>query len=225
MFDAAPGLTTVDIQSSNAILFGMMKHILGILLIVASGVGCSRNPRPCNVEQPPAVHPTADSNVTPVTPAESKQPQEAPHQTTRADISADLAKFAPGWMAKDCGAEMSPGVRDALGKTNVLVTHPLSEDTPCVIGRRLDIIPNKKTTLHLTVGHHPEGDWILVVTADRELVRQVIDKETAPDGWTNIDVDLSSYAGQIITVQLINAANPGAPGVHKEAYWAKIELE
>lgn len=151
------------------------------------------------------------------------QPQQpSAHESTRMDISAALAKFAPDWMAKDCGSEASPGIRDALGKKNVLVTHPLSETMPCVLGQRVDIPPDKKTTLHLVVGHHPEGDWLLRVTGNRELVRKVIGKETAPDGWTSIDVDLSEYAGQIVTLQLINAANGWS---HEEAYWAKIEIE
>ncbi len=154
--------------------------------------------------------------------AATTSPKQTPHESTRVDISAAVAKFAPGWMVKDCGAEMSPGIRDELGKKNVLVTHPLSETMPCVMGRRVDIVPDKKTTLHLEVGHHPDGDWLLSVTADRELVRKVIGMETAPDGWTTIDVDLSSYAGQIITLQLINAANGWS---HEEAYWARIEIE
>lgn len=151
------------------------------------------------------------------------QPQrQSPHESAPVDLSAAISKFAPGWMIKDCGAEMSPGIRDELGRKNVLVTHPLSETMPCVLGRRVDILPDKKTTLHLVVGHHPEGDWLLRVTAERELVHKVIGKETAPDGWTSIDVDLSEYAGRIVTLQLINAANGWS---HEAAYWAKIEIE
>jgi len=153
---------------------------------------------------------------------EIKPPQQAPHESTPVDLSAAVSEFAPGWMVKSCGAEMSPGIRDELGKKNVLVTHPLSETMPCVLGRRVDILPDKKTTLHLVVGHHPEGDWLLRVTADRELLRKVIGKETAPDGWITIEVDLSGYAGQIITLQLINAANGWS---YEAAYWAKIEIE
>ncbi len=149
-------------------------------------------------------------------------PQAAPRESTRVDINAAVAQIAPGWMAKDCGAEMSPGIRDELGRKNVLVTHPLSETMPCILGRRVDILPDKQTTLHLEVGHHPEGDWLLIVTADRELVRKVIGKETATDGWVSIDVDLSEYAGRIVTLQLINAANGWS---YEAAYWARIEIK
>lgn len=166
--------------------------------------------------------PIAGSKFTAEEMARIKPPQEAPRQSTRVDLSEAIAKFAPGWMAKDCGADMSPGIRDELGKKNVLVTHPLSETMPCVLGRRVDILPDKKTTLHLVVGHHPQGDWVLRVSADRQLVHKVIGKETAPDGWTSIDVDLSEYAGRIITLQLTNEANGWS---YEAAYWAKIEIE
>jgi len=148
-------------------------------------------------------------------------PPPPPNEAARIDINEAVAKFAPGWMAKDCGAAMSPGIRDVGGRKNVLVTHPISESMPCVLGRRLDVLPDKKTTLHLEVGHHPEGDWLLSVTADRELVRKVIGPETTANGWTTIDVDLSEYAGEIITVQLINAANGWK---WEAAYWGKIEI-
>lgn len=179
-------------------------------------------PRPGKLEQCWEPGPIANSKFTPEEMTQIKPPPEPARQSTRFDVTPAVAKFAPGWMAKDCGADMSPGIRDDLGRKNVLVTHPLSENTPCVLGRRVDVPPDKKTILHLEVGHHPEGDWLLIVTADRELVRKVIGKETAPDGWAKIDVDLSNYAGQIITVQLINAANGWS---YEAAYWGRIEIE
>jgi hypothetical protein len=178
--------------------------------------------KPGKLEQCWEPGPIAGSKFTPEEMAQIKPPPPPVRESTRVDISAAVTKFAPGWMVKDCGADMSPGVRDELGKKGVLVTHPLSEKTPCVMGKRVDIPPGKKTLLHLTVGHHPDGDWTLIVTADRELVRKVIGKETAPDGWVNIDIDLSEYAGRLITLQLINAANGWA---YEAGYWSKIEIE
>jgi hypothetical protein len=178
--------------------------------------------RPGRLEECWNPGPVAGSKFTPEEMAQIKPPPPRPHESARVDISAAVSKFAPGWMVKDCGADMSPGIRDDLGKKNILVTHPLGEKMPCVMGRRVVVPSNKKTTLHLVVGHHPDGDWLLSVTADKELVHKVIGKDTAPDGWVNVDVDLSSYAGQMITLQLINAAN----GWMCEAgYWAKIEIE
>jgi hypothetical protein len=179
-------------------------------------------PKPGKLEQCWSPGPIANSKFTPEEMAQIKPPADAPKKSKRVDLTEPLSKFAPGWMAKGCGSDMSPGIQDVGGKKGVLVTHPLSEDVPCVIGRRVDVLPDKKTTLHLVVGHHPEGDWVLSVTADRELVHKIIGKETAPDGWVNVDVDLSEYAGRIITIQLINAANGWS---YEAAYWAKIEIE
>lgn len=180
-------------------------------------------PRPSKLEQCWSPGPIANSRFTAEEMAQIKPPPaDPPPQITRVNLSEALSKFAPGWMAKDCGSVMSPGLRDVGGKKNVLVTHPLNKDTPCVIGRRVDVPPDKKTTLRLVVGHHPEGDWVLAITANRQLLRQVIGKETTQDGWVNIDVDLSEYADQIVTIQLINAANGWS---YEAAYWAKIEIE
>jgi len=179
-------------------------------------------PVPGKLEQCWEPGPIAGSKFTAEEMAQIKPPKEGPRKSSRVDLNEALSKFAPGWMIRDCGADMSPGIRDELGKKNVLVTHPLSETMPCVLGRRVDILPDKKTTLHLVVGHHPDGDWVLRVSADRQLVHKVIGKETAPDGWTSIDVDLSEYAGRIVTLQLTNEANGWS---YEAAYWAKIEIE
>lgn len=174
----------------------------------------------CASEQPHREPPVSAEPAPIVAQPEPSQP--SPQEAPRADLSAAISKFAPGWMVRDCGDAMSPGIRDVLGKKNVLVTHPVSATTPCVIGQRVDVLPDKQTRLRLVVGHHPEGSWLLRVTANRELLHQVIGKETAPDGWTNVVVDLSEYAGQFVTLQLINAVH-GEP--HPEAYWAQIEIE
>lgn len=189
-----------------------VRLVVGSLVVYAM-CGCDADPESGG-------KPVSKSHEKPV--AVTPSQPSSPRASTPVDLSEALATFAPDWMAKGCGAENSPGIRDAGGKANVLVTHPLSETMPCVLGQRVDILPDKKTTLRLVVGHHPEGDWLLRVTADRELLRKVIGKEITTDGWINIDVDLSEYAGRIVTLQLINAANGWS---HEEAYWAKIEIE
>ena len=59
------------------------------------------------------------------------------------------------------------GLIDGLaGKKNVYVTHPLSTTAGCTLSRTIEVPAGKKTTLHLVVGHHPEGDWTLIVRAN-----------------------------------------------------------
>jgi hypothetical protein len=81
----------------------------------------------------------------------------------------------------------------------------------------------KKTMLRLTVGHHPDGDWDLVVRADeRTLLSKTVGKATTGDGWLDVSVDVSKYAGKSVLVELENKPT----GWFCEAgYWAKIAIE
>ncbi|MBN2315701.1 MAG: ADP-ribosylglycohydrolase family protein [Sedimentisphaerales bacterium] len=139
------------------------------------------------------------------------------------DLSEDIAKFAPGWKVASCGTEMEPGLHEqALGKSNVLVTHPLDRRTGCQLSRVLKLPDSKKTVLRLTVGHHPQGDWALIVAVDgKQITRNIVGKETATDGWMQTEVDLSDFAGKRIKLELINQPTDWA---FEAAYWAEIAI-
>ena len=139
------------------------------------------------------------------------------------DISSAVSKFAPGWKAKGCGDDMNPGLREQeMGKSNVLVTHPLDRNTGCRLFRDVSLPSGKKSVLRLTVGHHPHGDWLLIVTANgKEILRKSIDKQTAPQGWTQVESDLSDFAGKKVKLELINQPTDWT---FEAGYWAQIEL-
>ncbi len=139
-------------------------------------------------------------------------------------MKQQVQEFAPGWTIAKCGPDMDPGLREeALGRKNVLVTHPLDKDTACVLSTKLDVPAGKATTLKLTVGRHPDGDWELIVRADgKELLRKTIGKDTATAGWTDVAVDLSPLAGKTVALELVNQPNGWA---WEAGYWAKIAVE
>jgi hypothetical protein len=138
------------------------------------------------------------------------------------DISAAVNTFAPGWKVAGCGGEMEPGVRAARGREKVLVTHPLNRETACVLSRTVEIPAGQKTALHLVVGHHEQGDWALVVKADgKELLRKTIGKESSKDGWEEVAVDLSPYAGKAVSLELLNRPTGWS---YEAAFWGKIAL-
>jgi hypothetical protein len=139
------------------------------------------------------------------------------------DISEDVAKFAPGWKVTSCGSEMNPGLHEQeMGKNNVLVTHPLDRRTGCQLSRELTLPADKKSILRLTVGHHPKGDWALIIAVNgKQITRKQVGKETAPDGWMDVKLDLSDYAGKKIKLELINQPTDWA---FEAAYWAEITL-
>jgi hypothetical protein len=139
------------------------------------------------------------------------------------DLSDAIAKFAPGWKVAKCGQDMNPGLRDEVrGKEKVLVTHPLDRQTGCVLSRKVKIRRDKNTKLHLVVGHHPDGDWGLIVKADgKELLHTPVGRKTAVDGWMEAAVDLTPYAGKEVKLELINQPNGWA---WEAGYWAEIKL-
>ncbi len=176
--------------------------------------------KPSALEQAWEPGPIADSRFT-----EEEMSQIEISQAEGADeekMAEAVSAFAPGWAIYNCGDDMEPGLRDELaGKENVLVTHPLAEDSACILYKQVDI-PEGKTTLHLVVGHHEEGDWNLVVgDKGSRIFETVVGSEKAKDGWMNVDVDLSEYAGSTLGLMLSNEANGWA---YEAAYWAKIEI-
>ena len=176
-----------------------------------------RTPKPSPLEQCWSPGPPADSKFTEV---------EMALITVAANPSMNEAveKFAHGWKIADCGPDMNPGLRaEELGRKNVLVTHPLDRNTACVLSKKLSIPAEKKTRLNLTVGHHPDGDWDLIVKGDgNELLRKTVGKETAPNGWMDVTVDLTPLAGKIIYVELLNQPTGWA---WEAGYWANIAIE
>jgi len=175
-----------------------------------------QTPKPSPLEQCWQPGPIANSRFT----------QEEMAQITAAagkNISEAVAKFAPGWKVAKCGQDMEPGLYgEMLGKKNVLVTHPLDRDTGCVLSNKVKIPEGKKTTLRLVVGHHPQGDWVLLVKGDgKELLKRVVGKETTKDGWMEVEVDLSEYAGKEVKLELVNQPSGWA---FEAGYWAEVKL-
>jgi hypothetical protein len=107
------------------------------------------------------------------------------------------------------------------------LTHPIAEEVPCVLSKRLEIPKDGKTSLKLVVGHDPNGDWELIVKADgKELARSTVGKETTTEGLMDLSIDLSAYAGKTVLIELLNQANGWQieTGHYETGIWAKIEL-
>jgi len=152
-----------------------------------------------------------------------------------AEVNIDKAveRFAPGWKVTDCGSAMNPGLRAEWGgRKKVLVTHPLSETVPCLLTKMVRVPSGKKTTLTLEVGHHPDGDWVLVVRTETEkLASEVISEKTCGGGtWKKVTVDLSDYAGQTIRLKLANRANDWKSIekmklINEAGFWSRLAIE
>jgi hypothetical protein len=173
-------------------------------------------PHPMPLEQCWDPKPASESRYTEEEMAKIKAPSGK-------DLSKAIEKFAPGWKISRCGDIEDPGLRNELrGREKVFVTHPLSEDVGCVLSRSVRLPANHKSKLKLVVGHDARGDWDLIVAANGEkLLRKNIGLETTSLGWTEVNVDLSQYAGQTVNLELVNEPT----GWHYVAgYWAQITL-
>jgi hypothetical protein len=175
-----------------------------------------QRPRPTRLEQCWEPGPIANSRFT-------KQEMAKITATAGKDLSKAISKFAPGWKVAKCGDDMNPGLlAEWAGKKNVLMTHPLSRTVGCILSKKIKIPAGEKTKLQLVVGHHPDGDWTLLVKADgKELLKKTVGRETAEKGWMQADVALSGYAGKEIKLELVNQPSDWK---FEAAYWAKIEL-
>ena len=135
-------------------------------------------------------------------------------------LQADVDRFAPGWKVRNWGGPgMKPGLRDRWqGRSNVLLTHPRSQDIPCVLARRVAIPAGRKTSLRLAVSNHPKGDWTLIVRIDGVVV---LTESIEESKWQEFDIALTKYAGKTVNIELENRASDWA---FEAAYWSRIEL-
>jgi len=143
-------------------------------------------------------------------------------------LQPQLDQFARGWKLHLCGSDMDPGLKDQIrGRSRVFVTHPPQANESCYLERTLRLPTGDKVVLKLTVGHHEHGDWRLVVTVTCDgqghvVLKRDIGPKTCKDGWTDVEVDLSTYAGKTVTLKLENSPT----GWMCEAgYWAEIAFE
>ena len=128
-----------------------------------------------------------------------------------------IDRVAPGFTTEGVG-EGGLDLLTFLGKSPVLRTHPVSQDEPCTLYRRLEIPADRPTRLILDVANDPQGDWRLLIKADGRVLHDSIVKS----GWTHVEADLTAFAGRSVLLELENRAN----GWNWEfGYWGKVEVE
>ena len=99
---------------------------------------------------------------------------------------------------------------------------PPSKEKACILKATISVRKGKKTLLKISAGRHPEGDWQLIVrAAGQELLRSMVDANTAKEGWLDQDVDLSRFAGQNIVVEVLNEATGWS---YEHGYWHRLEI-
>lgn len=177
-----------------------------------------KKPVPSQLELSWAPGPIAKSRFTPEEMAQIK------YDSSPQGIKEAVAAFAPGWEIKDCGPDMSPGLREEWeGRKKVLCVHPLDQQTGCTLVKSVDVPAGKKTVLRLVVGHDPQGDFDLIVRADgKELVRKPVSPKTCAQGhWLIENVDLTDFAGHRVKLELVDQPSGWS---FEAAYWGEINI-
>lgn len=146
-----------------------------------------------------------------------------PRETTDpAEFDALVADVAPGFHVEASGEGGLAIEAEVYGREGALRTHPIDRQRPCVLSTRRAIPAGMKTRLLLEVSHHDAGDWRLTVKANGETLHDsIIGAETTVDGWTQVEVDLSKFGGQEITLEIANAANGWS---NEFGYWGAARI-
>ena len=120
---------------------------------------------------------------------------------------ADLALILPGWFpATGFSANHKLIVSDQRGETAVLSIKLVETHDIALVGQ-FEIPAGRKSTLRLRVGNQPDKRWQLGVRVEnRLLLDRSIEESGSANGWHDIVVDLSPFAGRTIPVQLLHAA-------------------
>lgn len=112
----------------------------------------------------------------------------------------------PGWSLSNWGYGSSPGLYPELsGKKNVLVTTPKDWGQGVVLSKKIAIPPDKTTSLVLSVGRQLWGSANVAVRINEKTLKRVrVNRETTDaQGWVEVNVDLSDYAGQEVKLEML----------------------
>ncbi len=120
---------------------------------------------------------------------------------------ADLALILPGWSpATGFSANHKLVVSDQRGETAVLSIKLVETHDIALVGQ-FEIPVGRKATLRLRVGNLPDKRWQLGVRVENQLLLDRTVEETgSANGWHDVVVDLSPFAGRTIPIQLLHAA-------------------
>lgn len=135
-------------------------------------------------------------------------------------VQKTIDALFPGWKVSGVQADHTwSGYRERYrNRDNILVTHPVSGEVPCVLSRRITL-PRKKPRLFLHVSSYGECDAGLKVVVNNKVLD---DRIVKGDDFHELEYDLSEWAGRSVRIELSNYANDWR---HEVLLWHKIAVE
>jgi putative heme-binding domain-containing protein len=119
------------------------------------------------------------------------------------DYADMVAEVLPGFELNGSGYKGVALLADHRGQSPVLRTHPLDQNKPSILSKRVAVPKGVKTTLRLPVGIQDKNDWRLRVLADKEVIYDgVIGPNTTENGWLELTIDLTPFAGKEVLLSM-----------------------
>lgn len=142
-----------------------------------------------------------------------------PAQPTR-DYES-IALWNPEWSVRSAERDIAPSkLHEHLGRKNVLVTYPFWHQGAATLEREFKVPETGTSLLKVHVAAKTDGRWVLRVFADHKMVLQ--EPITTSDGWREISIDLTPFAGRHIPLKLENYAFNMDQDF---AFWSDLRIE
>lgn len=130
----------------------------------------------------------------------------------------------PGFTSPNADPKGFAWLETHAGRQGVLATHPVSEMVPCTLRGTVQVPWGRSTRLVVSVAHEPSDDWKLVIRANgAPIYSSIVSQETCRDGWLDITLDLSQFAGDKFGVEL-ELENQANGWQNEVAYWGQVEV-
>lgn len=133
-----------------------------------------------------------------------------------------VSLWNPGWKVSAPDFERTPvKLAEYHGRKNVLLMHPFADKkTPASLEQKFTVAPGK-SKLKVSVAADDRGDWTFKAVVNGQVVKESTVDHDKPR-WKDLEVDLSPFAGQEVTVRL----EAHASGWNMEfAYWGGVTLD
>jgi outer membrane protein assembly factor BamB/tetratricopeptide (TPR) repeat protein len=128
----------------------------------------------------------------------------------------------PAWKLLTSQAEKQPHLRDEFRARRGVLATLAQPQRPTSFVRWVNLPSNTKGKLVLKVGHDPDRRWRLDVRmGSNSVLSQTIEAAATSQGWKDLEVDLSAYAGQ---PQWLVVAQHDLENKPTYAYWQQLEV-
>ncbi len=134
-----------------------------------------------------------------------------------------VQSLLPGWQPLVTGRNVFTAPNESIRDQRQVLVAKLTRANEHIRFVRTVKVPDQGTPgLHLRVGHQPGQRWQLELrVGGRTILSEPVTDESAPNGWLDTHVSLFPFAGQAVTLQILQKNLDTKP---VEALWREARL-